>query len=79
MSWRAVKHQHNQPTISVLLAEKHVSQAGLSLEDDLAILAKLSLFLAEGEVKTYRTYKEIPNLDKTFSLNVAELLPVWEL
>ena len=31
------------------------------------------------EVKMYRTYREIPNLDQNFSLHAAKLLPVWEL
>ena len=45
-------------------------------------LADFSLCWAEGEVKMYRTYREIQNLDQNFSWspeNVAKLLPVWKL
>ena len=48
----------------------------LSLEGDLGEkslcnLAHFSLFCTEGEVKMYRTYREIQNLEQNFSLNAA--------
>ena len=42
-------------------------------------LVHFFLFWTEGEVKMCRTYREIHNLDKNFSLSAAKLLPVWEL
>ena len=42
-------------------------------------LAHFSIFCAEGEVKMYRTYREILNYAQNISLIDAKLLPVREL